>query len=239
MSAPAPTTTRLDPGKLLSAAVLAAWAGLFWWLLLSGRWSLFLASRVQWLVPVAAVAFSVGALGQLLTARGPAPSTLTSARAWTAATALAPVLLIAIVPLGTLGSYAAERRTSYSAAQFSVGNPLQPGEPLTFQQLVGASATPEGRAALAQRRGERVSLVGLAMEPAAGRFRLTRFVVSCCVVDATVVDLPVTTAAADPPAAESWVAVDGSLDVAADGGASIAAASVTPTAQPDPPYLHP
>lgn len=230
------TPRRLDPAKLLSATVLAAWAGLFWWLLLTGKWSLFLASRVQWLVPVAAIAFTVGAVGQLLTARSATPTPLTSSRTWTAAIALAPVVLIVIVPLGTLGSYAAERRTSYSAAQFS-GNRIEAGRALTFQQLVGARATEEGRAALAARRGEQVTLVGLAMAPNATGFRLTRFVVSCCVVDATVVDVPVVTASR--PAEETWVQVAGRLEVAADGSSSIVQATVAPTAQPNPPYLHP
>lgn len=238
---PAPTAhapRRRSPANLLAAAVLAAWAALFWQLLVSGRWSLFLAQRVQWLVPVAAVAFTAGAVGLVATSRTRDPRPLTARDRWGAALVLAPVPLVALVPLGTLSSYAAQRRTSFAAAQFS-GNRPQAGRPLTFQQLVGASASDEGRRALARRDGERVTLVGLVTDPSGERFTLTRFVVACCVVDATVVQLPVTAAAAGALAEGSWVRVDGPLRIDADGRPTVTAAAVSPSSPPDPPYLYP
>lgn len=229
--------SRRAPTRLLAAAVLAVWAGLFWHLLTSGDWSLFLAERVRWLVPVAAVAFTAGAAGLLLAPATAAPRSLTARERWGAAVLLAPVLLVAIVPLGTLSSYAAQRRTSFAAAQFR-GSAPQDGRPLTFQQLVGASASDDGRRALARRDGERVSLVGLVTDPAGARFRLTRFVVACCVVDATVVRVPVVATAPVTVAEGGWVHVDGLLR-SDDGGAALTAATVTPADPPDPPYLYP
>jgi uncharacterized repeat protein (TIGR03943 family) len=215
--------------------LLVAWAGLFWYLWLTDRWSLFLADRVQWIVPVAAIAFTLGAIGRIVARGGHEPPS--RRRAWGLALGVAPVLLILIVPLGTLSSFAANRRTDFTSARFSVGAPLKPGEPLTFQGLVGAGATDEGRAALAQRQGEVVRLVGLTMSPRDDGFELTRFVVSCCVVDASVVQVPVRGA----PGAEegAWVQVDGRLSIDAEGKPTIQADSVAPVEQPDPPYLSP
>ena len=41
--------------KVASAATMAAWAALFWWLLLSGRSFLYLSDRTDWVVPMGAV----------------------------------------------------------------------------------------------------------------------------------------------------------------------------------------
>lgn len=226
----------MSPARLASVALLGAWAGLFWYLLLSGNWSLYLADRVRWIVPVAAIAFTVGAIGRVIAASDE-PGPLTTRQAWGFALGVAPVLLILIVPLGTLSSFAASRRTDFTAARFSAGAPLKQGDPLTFQRLVGAGATEAGRAALAGRRGEPVQLIGLTMSPGSNGFALTRFVVSCCVVDASVVQVPVV--GAQGGAEGSWVQVDGRLTVDAQGKPSIEAASVTPVDQPEPPYLSP
>lgn len=217
------------------ARLLLAWAGLFWYLLLSGRWSLYLADRVQWIVPVAAVAFTLAAIGCAVTG-GDDPAPPSSRQAWGFALGVAPVLLILIVPLGTLSSFAASRRTDFTAARFSK-QPLEQGEELTFQRLVGAGSTDEGRAALARRQGERVRVIGITMSPGDDGFALTRFVVSCCVVDASVVQVPVIGAPGGEEGA--WVAVDGRLTVDAQGAPAIEAVSVAPAEQPDPPYLSP
>jgi uncharacterized repeat protein (TIGR03943 family) len=220
--------------RLAGAGLLLAWAGLFWYLLFTGRWSLFLADRVQWIVPVAAIVFSLAAIGCAV-AGGDEP--LGSRQASAFALGVAPVLLVLLVPLDTLSSFAASRRTDFAAARFSTGAPIERGKPLTFQGLVGAAASEEGRAALAQRQGEPVRLVGLTMSPRDDGFDLTRFVVSCCVVDASVVKLPVI--GSQGGAEGAWVQVDGRLTVDAQGKPGIQAASVTPVEQPDPPYLSP
>jgi uncharacterized repeat protein (TIGR03943 family) len=215
--------------------LLLSWAGLFWYLLLTGRWSLFLAERVQWIVPVAAVVFMLAGIGSAFVRRDNRAAS-SPRQAWAFALGIAPVLLVLIVPLGTLSSFAASRRTDFAAARFS-SEPLKHGDKLTFQRLVGAAATDGGRTVLAQRQGEHVSLVGLTMAPRDGGFDLTRFVVSCCVVDASVVQVPVIGAPAGDEGA--WVQVDGRLTVDAQGEPSIEAVSIAPAEQPDPPYLSP
>jgi uncharacterized repeat protein (TIGR03943 family) len=228
----------VSPARLAVGLGLAAWAGLFWYLLISGKWSLYLAARVDWLVPVAAVAFSVGAVGRLATARVDVPRELSVREGRSLALMLAPVLLILIVPPGTLTSFAAERRTTFSLEQFSASNPIQEGEPLTFQQLVGAQAGAQASPELVAREGEMIDLVGLAMSPGADGFVLTRFVVSCCVVDATVAEMPVRGVQA-PVEEGDWVEVKGPLAIDEAGQAVIDSPQVSPSEQPDPPYLYP
>lgn len=227
----------LNPSRVAVALGLAAWAGLFWYLLISGKWTLYLAARVEWLVPVAAVCFTAGAVGLLLSARVDEPRALRPQEGRTLALMVAPVLLILLVPIGTLSDFAAGRRTSYSLAQFSESNPISAGQPLTFQQIVGAQGNSEGRAQLAERQGEEVELIGIVNEPTAEGFKLTRFVISCCVVDAAVAEVEVRGAPADLTPG-SWVSVRGPLAVAEDRVA-IERPQVEPSDPPDPPYLYP
>src|SRR5206468_7294405 len=42
---------RFDPARLATGIVLGAWAFLFWFVLVSGRTSLYLSTRTRWLVP--------------------------------------------------------------------------------------------------------------------------------------------------------------------------------------------
>ena len=87
----------------------------------------------------------------------------------------------------------------------------------------------------AARRGARQS--GRSLSDPPDPFDLTRFVVSCCVVDASVAQVPVL--AAGGGAEGAWVEVDGRLTVNAHGEPAVQASSVTPVEPPDPPYLSP
>ncbi|MCR1784012.1 hypothetical protein KVF89_15845 [Nocardioides carbamazepini] len=222
-----------------TSAVLASWAALFVYLELSGRWSEFLAARVAWIVPVAAVLFGVAALGQAAVALWGGRSVVTWSGASLCAAGVLPVLLVMAVPIDPLSSFAADRRSAYSSATFASVAPPKHGESLTFQQLVAASASAETRAALADRAGEAVELVGLVTAPDGEGFLLTRFVVACCVVDATVAQVEVRPAATGPLEENAWVRVSGRLALGSDGVPRLDDASVEAADRPDPPYLYP
>ncbi|GAA3332919.1 TIGR03943 family protein [Curtobacterium albidum] len=87
--------------------------------------------------------------------------------------------------------------------------------------------------------GKPVRLTGFVVPGADGTFTLTRFVISCCAVDAQPVGLGVVTDGTVPDADE-WVRVEGKLaanpDPSADARIVIRAASVTRIAQPSDPY---
>ncbi|WP_288467883.1 TIGR03943 family putative permease subunit [uncultured Curtobacterium sp.] len=87
--------------------------------------------------------------------------------------------------------------------------------------------------------GKPVRLTGFVVPGADGTFTLTRFVISCCAVDAQPVGLGVVTDGTVPDA-DQWVRVEGKLaanpDPSADARIVIRAASVTRIVQPSDPY---
>ncbi|WP_439693560.1 TIGR03943 family putative permease subunit [Curtobacterium sp. SP.BCo] len=87
--------------------------------------------------------------------------------------------------------------------------------------------------------GKRVRLSGFVVPGADGSFTLTRFVISCCAVDAQPVGLGVVTDGAVPDE-DQWVTVTGALaanpDQSADARIVIRAATVKKIAQPEDPY---
>ncbi|WP_396289999.1 TIGR03943 family putative permease subunit [Curtobacterium sp. KT1] len=92
--------------------------------------------------------------------------------------------------------------------------------------------------------GKQVRLSGFVVPGQDDSFTLTRFVISCCAVDAQPVGLGVVTDAGDRPDAVpdegQWVTVTGALaanpDQSADARIVIKAAKVTEIAQPKDPY---
>src|SRR4029450_11931125 len=60
---------RWSPGGLAGALVLAAWAGLFWFLWISGREAFYLSTRTDWIVPIAAVLLTAATVGALASGR--------------------------------------------------------------------------------------------------------------------------------------------------------------------------
>ncbi|WIE65271.1 TIGR03943 family protein [Curtobacterium sp. MCLR17_036] len=91
--------------------------------------------------------------------------------------------------------------------------------------------------------GKQVRLTGFVVPGDGGSFTLTRFVISCCAVDAQPVGIGVVPAeAGDGTAPEQgqWVRVTGALaanpDQSADARIVIRAADVTAIAQPEDPY---
>lgn len=87
--------------------------------------------------------------------------------------------------------------------------------------------------------GKDVRLSGFVVPGSGGSFTLTRFVISCCAVDAQPVGLGVVTDGAVPDE-DQWVTVIGKLaanpDQSADARIVIRAATVQKIAQPDDPY---
>lgn len=87
--------------------------------------------------------------------------------------------------------------------------------------------------------GRKLTLTGFVVPASDGSFTLTRFVVSCCAVDAQPVGIVVTTDGT-LPTENQWVRVEGALaanpDTASDARLVIRAATVTRVNQPSDPY---
>ena len=80
--------------------------------------------------------------------------------------------------------------------------------------VAAAQTTPEGEAALAARAGETVDLVGFVTrypDTPADEFLLTRYVVSCCVADASVAQVRVVNVTPGRFEDNEWVRVTGAI----------------------------
>lgn len=232
--------SHLSPARVAGAGVLAGWAALFWWLLLSGRDALYLSTRTRWVVPVGATLLSLAALGRLATARSARPEPIGRREAWIMGAVLAPVVLLASLPPATLGQFSAGTRSSFTTAGVVGAGDIAAGE-LTLIDVAAAQTTPEGERALAARAGETVDFVGFVTrypDTPADEILLTRYVVTCCVADATIAQVRVVNVTPGRFRPNDWVEVVGTIypigrEVIVD------ATSVTPVERPARPYLTP
>lgn len=225
-----------SPAKVVTALALAAWAGLFWLLLASGRSALYLSSRTDWVVPMGAVVLTIAALGRLLTARGDRREEVTPRQAWGVGLIVLPVVAVLALPPAALGSFAASRRSAVGGSFASA--PEELGEEVSLGEVAAGVWSDEARKALFDRAGSPVDFVGIVTRREglpADEFYLTRFIVSCCVADALSVQVRVVGAPADLEQ-DQWVRVRGTLYPLKED-VVVAASGVERVERPDRPYL--
>jgi putative membrane protein len=230
-----------SPARVWTGAALAAWAGLFWFVLVEGRTSLYLSSRTAWLIPLGGMLATAAAVGRLASARTTRPEPLGRREAWTLGLVVMPVVILLAMPPSTLGTYAAGRRSSFVGAGVSASSGDLDSGTITLIDVAAAQSSKLGQAALQRHAGDPVSFEGLVTaDPGAGpgEFLLTRFIITCCVADATIAQVKVVDAPPGHLDDNSWVRVTGKLyplgsDVLVD------ATDVTSIDQPAQPYLTP
>jgi uncharacterized repeat protein (TIGR03943 family) len=205
---------RWSPDRVAGTVVLGAWAALFWFLLVSGRDAFYLSTRTEWVVPVAAVLLTLATFGRLASARAAQTEPLRSRELGVMIAMVVPVLLITILPPATLGSFSAGKRSAVAGAGFSASTGDIATGDLTLVDVATAQTTPEGERALARRAGEQVDFVGFVtryQDTPADEFLLTRYVVSCCVADATVAQVRVVNVTPGAFEDNEWVEVTGTI----------------------------
>lgn len=227
--------------RIAGALTLMAWAVLFWFLLVTGRHALYLSTRTNWVVPVAAVLLTAASLGRLVTARVGSPEPLPAREAWIMGLMVVPVVLVMVLPPATLGSFSAGKRPSFmgSGLATSVGD-LGSGE-LTLVDVAAAQTSKEGEQALAERAGEDVDFVGFVLRYAdtpADEFMLTRYVVTCCVADASIAQVRVVNVPPGRFGVNRWVEVKGQI-YPLGREVIVNASEITDAPRPDRPYLTP
>jgi uncharacterized repeat protein (TIGR03943 family) len=230
---------RWSASRLAQGLALAVWGGLFWFLLVSGRTSLYLSSRTAWVVPVGAIILTLAATGRLATARTEKPQPLGHRTAWGVGFVLLPVAAILALPPAALGSYAASRR-SLAPGFVTTAPDLASGGQVTLASVAAAGWSEDARRSLVRRAGSRVSFEGIVARrdgQAADEFMLTRFIVSCCVADALSVQVRVVGAPPGRFEEDQWLRVSGAFypvgkEVVVD------ASEIEPIPQPDDPYLN-
>lgn len=233
---------RWSAGRVAGGLMLAAWAGLFWFLLVSGRWSLYLSNRTSWLVPVGAVLLSAAAVGRIVSARAAHdPEPLSSRNAWTIGLMVLPVVLILALPPAALTSYAVGRRSGFVGSGVSTSTGDIATGSLTLIDVAAAQTSTAGLEALEKRAGERVSFDGFVTRFAdtpADEIMLTRFIVTCCVADATIAQVRVVEVPAGTFQEDQWVRVTG-LIFPLGREVLVEATDIVPIPRPSKPYLTP
>ncbi|MGH2650746.1 MAG: TIGR03943 family putative permease subunit [Actinomycetota bacterium] len=229
-----------NPVRLAAGGVLAAWAAVFWFLLLSGRSAFYLSPRTAWVVPLGAALLTAAAFGRIASARAPHSEPFTRRHAGRLALILLPVIAILTLPPVALGSYAAERR-SLAGAGFSGATLDVSTSEITLGHVARAMWSREAMAALASRAGSEVSFVGIVTrrdDTPADEFFLTRFIISCCVADALTVQVRIMGAPPGEFKEDEWVQVTGSIfPIGQD--VVVEASKVERIPQPGNPYLTP
>ena len=228
---------RWSPARVAVAAVLGAWAGLFWFIWSAGRTTLYLSTRTAWLVPIGAVLATVAAIGRLASARVERPEHLGARETVMLGLIAVPVVLLLSLPPATLGSYAVDRRST--SAGIGASARIVSG-PLDMVDVAAARSVRSAAAALRARAGEQVTMEGFVTLDAgqSDRFQLTRFVITCCVADATISYVTVVDAPPGRFSDDDWVRVTGTIYPL---GADILVDASTVEAIPTPadPYLTP
>jgi uncharacterized repeat protein (TIGR03943 family) len=227
-----------SPLRLATALTLAAWAGVFWFLLLSGRTTLYLSSRTAWVVPMGALILSLCALARLATAWTGHREVLSRSRAVSLGIVVLPAVLVLSLPPAALGSYAVSQRSAVSAGVVP-SEGVASGE-ITLVDVAAAKWSRDTLHQLVRRAGARVAFVGFVTEDPgapADEFVLTRFIVSCCVADALSVQVRVVGAPPGEFRQDQWVRVTGSL-YPLGPEMIVDASSVEKVPRPDTPYLN-
>jgi uncharacterized repeat protein (TIGR03943 family) len=232
---------RFSPARLAAGLLLVAWAALFWFVLLSGRTVLYLGFRTLWVVPVGAVALTAAAVGRLLSARVEHPEPLKIKEAFIIGAMILPVLAIMVLPAATLNSYAVKGRTTLASAVTSLSTGVSAGGQLSLIAIASSPATELGVKALASHEGETVTFEGFVNrfpDTPADEFYLTRFVITCCVADATIASVRIVNVTPGQYATNQWVQVTGVFyPIGKD--AVVAQTKIVKIPTPKNPYLTP
>ena len=237
---PAPPR-RWSPTRVAGTIVLAAWAGLFWFLWFTGREAFYLSTRTDWVVPVAAALLTAATIGRLASAKVTVPKPIAARELWIMGLMVVPVVLVVFSRPATLGSFSAGKRAGFSGTSVATSaSDIGSGE-LTLIDVAAGETSPDGERALAKRAGEQVDFVGFVSirdDTPADEFLLARYVVTCCVADATIAEVRVVNVTPGQFSNEDWVRVKGTIyplgrEVIVDAG------DVTAVERPDHPYLTP
>ncbi len=203
-----------SPFRVGTGLLMGTWALLFWFLLVTGRWSLYVSTRTFWVVPTGAILLTAATLGRLRSARVDHAEPLSPRVSWTLGAIALPVVLILTLPPATLSGYALGRRSSFVGSGVSVSaDDIKTGE-ISFIDIAAAQSSKEGMVALRARAGEEVTLQGFVWrEPglAADEILLTRYVVTCCVADATSAQVRVVNIPPGRFEPDDWVEVTGRI----------------------------
>jgi putative membrane protein len=235
-----PVALRWSALRLATAAALGLWAAMFWVLFSTGRTYLYLSTRTSWLVPTGAVIFTLAAIGRLVTARAARPEPVDRQNAWGLGLMALPVVLVLALPPATLGAYTVQKRATFAGSAIGATARDVTG-PLDFVDIGAAQSFPAAMDQLRARAGEPITLDGFVTKQASAppdEILLTRYIVTCCVADATIAQVRIVGLPPGDYENDEWLEVTGNV-YPVGREVLVAAASATPISVPSQPYLTP
>jgi uncharacterized repeat protein (TIGR03943 family) len=149
---------------------------------------------------------------------------------------LAPIAALLLVAPPTLGSYGVDRAAAVDVrAGASDLPPLDPSAgpvPLSLTELSQRALDHDGESL----EGVTVQLTGFVADEDVP-FRLARYQIACCAVDAAPVVVRIEGTIGDPPRRDAWVTVTGRFSsLGADDIPTVLATTITEISPPDDPY---
>jgi uncharacterized repeat protein (TIGR03943 family) len=219
---------------------------LFVWLLASGNISNYINTRFVAYTYIGAASLLALAGYAALIAMGRGPAHSHTHATWAAAGLVAvPLIFGAIAPSQPLGASAVTDDLNVAALARVDSSSINTGntEQWNILEWLQAFHTIDEQAALDGRPADVTGFVRSAEGDSAGQFRVSRFLVSCCVADTVSIGMPVQAADGAAPVEGEWVRVTGTAAVTNVNGETQlvianAALTVLPEA-PKPPYLYP
>ena len=228
--------------RLAGASVLAAWSGLFWFLIITDRVDLYLSTRTSWVVPMAAGGLAAVALGLVLAGRSSRPEPVRVREAVIMTLLAAPVVLLVTLPPSTLGSFSAPKKAQFSGSALStIYGRFDGSSEITMLTVAAGETSDEGSRLLATRAGSEIDFVGFVARDSsaeADELMLSRYVVTCCTADATVVQVRVVNVTPGRFGPDDWIEVKGQI-YPIGREVIVVANSIEEVARPDRPYLTP
>lgn len=242
------------PARPVRALVLMAWAGFFLVLWIVGDADRYLGPRTTWVAPFGAILLSAAAGGYGLLALRSRPSRrLTPLEGMGLLALLVPILAVLVVPRAELGAQAARKkdtnrslaavqqsgakRAAAEAAAAAAAAARNQIADIDFLSLASVTTDPGYARDIGVKPGIRVRFLGFTVRTERpDRFRLARFLISCCAADAVPVFIDVKAEGKPIPRDNDWVDVVGRLR-REEGAFVVVAEKMTRTDAPAKPYL--
>jgi uncharacterized repeat protein (TIGR03943 family) len=226
---------RLDWTRVLRGLGLLAWAVFFDWLWVSGRGSLYVGPRTEWVLVFGAIALSTVAVIYLagVVVREPVqpPRAIEVGRL---GVIVAPIILAAMAPAVTLGAQAVGQKRGADGRALAKRLSTDGGQPVRLYELAVAKASADFARARGIKVGMKVEFDGFVSKSKGRVIELSRFMASCCPADALPysIDVELPQGVRAPPA-DQWVWVSGEVGPKRQ---SIRAVAVDEIEQPDDVY---
>lgn len=217
----------------MRAFALGLWGAVLLQSSLSGRLDLLLSSVFHPLVALSGVALLLLAGLLLRGQESPAPSRRQAIpKIWWLSAAVA-LLVLAIPPNPSFSTLAANRPAELGdETELSFVLPPAQRSLTDWVRLLRSQPDPSLYA------GDPVRISGFVLPQPDEPPQLARLLVRCCLADATPVGLPVRWPAGQPPRADQWLAVEGTMAIEERNGQSrsvVVAQRITPIARPKRP----